>query len=239
MRVGIVIPIYNEEAIIEHSIRTILKYTLELPYKVTLIAVNDGSKDMTSEILELLQTQYTQSVFHAISYTPNRGYGGAQRAGIAYVVEQGFDYVIFMDSDLTNHPKYLAQFCAKMGEGWDYIKASRYVEGGVVDGVPLYKQLISRIGNIAGRILFDIAVRDVTNGFRAVRSSLFAKMRLEEDGFALILEELSEAKRLGARFCEIPYTLTSRSGDVGRSKFGYTLHTCRKYLKHAIRSRSK
>jgi len=86
-------------------------------------------------------------------------------------------------------------------------------------------------------LLYDLPIRDCTNGFRALRCDLLRRMRLTESGFAIILEELAEAKRLGARCCEIPYTLTSRSAEDGRSHLTYSWSTCRTYLRHALRAR--
>ncbi len=54
-----------------------------------------------------------------------------------------FDYVVFMDSDLTNDPVYLEAFAARMDEGFDVIKASRYVPGGGVRGVPVWRVGVS------------------------------------------------------------------------------------------------
>ncbi|MDO8598789.1 MAG: hypothetical protein Q7S02_01645, partial [bacterium] len=153
--------------------------------------------------------------------------------GTQFAIDGGFDYVLFMDSDLTNHPRYLKLFYEKMVEGWAYIKASRFLPARGVIGVSLPKRFISFIGNQVARVLYGLPIHDYTNGFRAVRTDLLQQMRLTERGFAVIMEELCEAKRLAATFCEIPYTLTSRGPEDGRSHLSYGFRTWRKYFTHA------
>lgn len=232
MRVCIVIPMHNEAAVAERCVRTVMSHVHALPAPTTLLVVDDGSRDATSDILRRMRNEMGDSL-HCITHSTNRGYGAALRTGMHYVVNDGYDYVIFMDSDLTNHPRYLTLFYGKMDEGWDYIKASRYIRDGAAVGVPRLHQFLSRWGNRVAHILYGIPIHDCTNGFRAVRVTLLQQMQLQESGFPIIMEELAAAKALGASFCEIPYTLTSRAADEGTSHLSYGPRTWRPYLKYA------
>jgi dolichol-phosphate mannosyltransferase len=235
MKLCIIIPMYNEEAIAEKSVGSILHYAEALPFAATLLVVNDGSRDGTKRILADLQDRYDPTRFVTISHASNQGYGAALRTGIRYAVTQQFDYAVFMDSDLTNHPRYLKDFCAKILEGWDYIKATRYSKGGSVEGVPRRHRILSLVGNTVARHLYGLPLTDLTNGFRAVRVSILKEMELRENHFAVIMEELAQARLLTKSFCEIPYILTSR--ESGRSRFSYSLRTCCRYLSYAVKSR--
>ncbi len=236
MRLCIVIPIYNEEAIVNDSIETILSYAKKLPPLVTIAAVNDGSKDATGNILKDFEDRYKEDAFRLISHPDNRGYGAAIRTGAKFAIDNNYDYLIFMDSDLTNHPKYLSKFYEKMNEGWDYIKATRYSKGGAVQGVPWRHRVISRAGNLIAKILYGLPLTDFTNGFRAVKVDLFKQMQLLESGFVIIMEELYQAEYLTKSFCEIPYTLTSRKKGQGIAHFSYGPEMWMKYLKYAFKS---
>ena len=55
------------------------------------------------------------------------------------------------------------------------------------------------------RRLFGIQLRDVTNGFRAVRTDLFLSWPLKERGFAIIMEELDSALQSGGHTCGVPH----------------------------------
>ncbi len=71
-------------------------------------------------------------------------------------------------------------------------------------GVPAYRVLISRAGNLIARILFRLPISDCTNGFRALRTRLFAQMRLTENKFPIIMEELYYCAFLTDNFTQIP-----------------------------------
>lgn len=237
IKVCIVVPMYNEELIARISAETIIQYTKALPPTATLLVVNDGSRDKTEDIVKSVAAQYQPNDLIVLSHAANQGYGAALKTGIRYAVDQKYDYVLFMDSDLTNHPKYLHVFYEKMIEGWDYIKASRYAKGGCVEGVPWRHRVISIMGNNIARHLYGLPLTDITNGFRAVKVDILKQMNLQENDFAIILEELFHAKYLTRSFCEIPCTLTSREDDQGTTHFSYSPKTCARYLKYAILSR--
>ncbi len=237
MNVSIVVPMYNEEAIAQESVATILRYTRMLPRVVTLVVVNDGSRDNTASIIQNATKGLDKQEFVLVTHPVNQGYGAAHRTGIRYAIEQGYDYILFMDSDLTNHPKYIKDFYAKMLEGWDYIKATRYAQGGKVAGVPWKHRLISVVGNTIARNLYWLPLTDITNGFRAVKVDILKRMDLKENDFAIIVEELCQAKRLTRSFTEIPCVLTSRKAGQGKTRFAYTPGTCLRYLRYALKSR--
>ena len=237
MKVCIVVPMYNETTIARESIETIVHYTRELPPVVTLVVVNDGSNDNTEAIIRNVTKGLDEKDFVLITHPVNQGYGAALRTGVQYAIEHCYDYVFFMDSDLTNHPKYLKDFYEKMQEGWDYIKATRYSKGGKVVGVSWKYRLISIVGNVIARNLYGLPLTDITNGFRAVKVDVLKRMELKENDFTIIMEELYHAKRLTRSFTEIPYVLTSRKEGQGKTRFLYTPKTCMRYLRYAIKSR--
>ena len=227
---------YNEEAIARVNTEIILSYTDKLPPVVTVLVVNDGSQDATGRILEELLEHYHSEELRLISHSNNRGYGAALQTGIKFATDNNYDYTIFMDSDLTNHPRYLERFYKKMEEGWDYIKATRYSKGGGVEGVPWSHRIMSLVGNYIAGFLYGLPLTDFTNGFRAVKTNVLKQINYTENGFVIIMEELYHAKLLTKSFCEIPYILTSRKGNQGQSHFSYGPRVCLQYLKYAIKS---
>jgi glycosyltransferase involved in cell wall biosynthesis len=201
---------------------------------VALLIVNDGSSDQTGAIVKRLLCELRS--LHVLEHDVNRGYGAALRTGIAFAVESKFDYCLFMDSDLTNDPADLARFVAEMEKGTDVIKASRFVRGGSMKGVPWQRGVVSRLGNWVGNILFCIGVRDCTNGFRAVKTSILAQMQLSERGFPIIVEELYQSVFLAKTFAEVPVMLTNRAQNLRLTSFTYDAATIRKYLGYALKA---
>ncbi len=236
MKVCIVIPMYNEEEIAKHSIETIISYTRKLPPIITILVVNDGSEDATENNVKQMINEQGNDDLKLVSHSVNQGYGAALITGIGFAVDNNYDYALFMDSDLTNHPKYLQGFYEKMVDGYDYIKATRYAKGSTIVGVPLRHRILSALGNLLAKTLYGLPLTDLTNGFRAVKVNVLKKMNLGEPGFSIIMEELYHAKYLAQSFCDISYVLTSRVDGQGRSKFSYGPRTYFRYLKYPVKS---
>ena len=232
MKVCILMPMYNEEAIAQESLETTHSYIKKLPPLVHLLLVNDGSSDGTERIvLEVINKLDTDNV-KIVSNKINLGYGGALKTGIQYTIDHNYDYVLFMDSDMTNHPKYLEDFYQKMLEGWDYIKATRYSKGGGVDGVPMKHYIISRSGNLFAKMISRLPLNDMTNGFRAVKVDILRQINLKENHFCIIFEEIMKARNITDKFCEIPYILGTRDKTARPTKFSYGPSTLWNYLKY-------
>jgi glycosyltransferase involved in cell wall biosynthesis len=225
---------YNEESGAEKCVRALCRALQDYPYRTVLVVINDGSVDATGEILRSLEPEFDKLT--VVTHRVNAGYGGAIRTGIRKATELGFDYALFMDSDLTNDPKYIEHFIEKMLAGYDVIKASRYISGGQAVGVPAYRVFISTIGNGVSRLLFGLPITDCTNGFLAMKVTILKQMPLTERGFAVIMEELYYAKFLAGTFCEIPYILTARPDVVRKSSFHYRPKVFYRYLKYAAKS---
>ena len=100
-----------------------------------------------------------------------------------------------MDSDLTNDPGDIPKFVAQMERDVDVIKASRFIEGGGMAGVPWQRAIFSRSGNWVARALFRVGLRDCTNGFRAVKVAILTRMDLREAGFPVIVEGVGKTRQ--------------------------------------------
>jgi dolichol-phosphate mannosyltransferase len=229
---AVVVPMFNEEAGARRCIDEITRALRDSPASPRLVVVNDGSSDRTGEILAAAENEI--EALTVVTHQRNLGYGQAIQTGGRTALELGYDFVIFMDSDLTNNPRFIHILAKKMGEDCDLVKASRYIEGGGVENVPPWRYWISRVGNAFARLLYGLPVHDCTNGFRAIRTELLAKMHIRERGFPAIMEELYWAKALRARVCEVPYILTSRAETLRPSSFEYRPRIFYSYLKYPL-----
>jgi dolichol-phosphate mannosyltransferase len=231
---AVVIPAHDEAAGIATCVVAVDAALDRLPNETALVVVDDGSRDGTGEILAGLRASHPR--LRVVTHPANRGYGAGLRSGTQAAVAEGLDYVLFMDSDLTNDPRYLAAFADRMADGIDVIKASRYVTGGGVAGVPAWREWVSVLGNAVARLGFRVPVRDCTNGFRAVRASLLTRIDLEENGFAVIMEELYRLRPLATSYAEVPIVLTARSADQGASSFSFGPRALWRYFKYPLYS---
>jgi dolichol-phosphate mannosyltransferase len=230
---AVVIPMFNEEAGAARCIAEVTAVLPSLGRRCRLIVVEDGSADRTLEVLEQARRS---AEFTLVRHDGNRGYATALRTGAAEAKRQGFDYVLFMDSDLTNPPKHIARFLPAMDRGADVIKGCRYCSGGRIEGVPWWRYLISWVGNLIVTPLFAVGLRDTTNGFRCVRTEIFLSLPYRERGFASIMEELYWAKRRGCTFAQVPTTLYNRSKGLRGTSFSYKPATFYRYLRYAFQA---
>lgn len=118
--VSIVLPIYNEEENLKelHSKLTESLNKLGLEYEI--IAVDDGSKDNSFNVLkELAQSD---PKLKAIRFRTNFGQTAAMSAGFNHA--KG-DVIITMDSDLQNDPVDIPRLLEKINEGYDVVSGWR------------------------------------------------------------------------------------------------------------------
>ncbi len=226
---AIVLPVYNEETIIERCIGNIQHFLEEKSLLTPIIAVNDGSRDNTAAVLTRLQARIPSLIVE--THQQNAGYGQACRTGFAAFIRINVDYALVMDADGTQDPIYIERFLAPMREGFDFIKATRYAKGGKTVGVTWQRKAPSYFGNKLAKYLLRLPINDYTNGFRAIKTSLLKHLYTQERGFSVLIEEVVCAKKLGAHFTEVPYTLSVREEKGSSSKFTYSWKVYRSYLK--------
>jgi len=226
----IILPMYNEMHVAEACIRSLYDYLSSVSSKTAIIAINDGSQDNTLNILTKLQNIHHNLIVE--SHKINSGYGAACRTGFMVAVQEEFDYALVMDADGTQNPRYITNFFEPMLASYDYIKATRYSKKGRVQGVAWKRRIISWFGNKLAKLIYRLPLSDYTNGFRMIKTSVLEKLNTRDIGFAVLLEEVNLAKKLGATFYEVPYTLTVRKGTGSQSKFVYSFGIYKHYLKH-------
>ncbi|MFH0749740.1 MAG: glycosyltransferase family 2 protein [Candidatus Gottesmanbacteria bacterium] len=229
--VAIIVPMHNEDNSAERCVQTIMNELPHISYPSKLFVIDDGSTDQTSPIIKKLQLMYSRK-FHVVQHKKNLGYGAAVKTGIRTATQQGFEYGIIMDSDLTNNPKFIHAFVRHIPDGYDLIKASRYIKDSKIIGIPYHRVIISKFGNFIASRLFHIGIQDCTNGFRMIRLSRCKNFPYHETGFASILEELYYLKKTHSTCIEIPTILTARTNSP--THFRYTMGTFWNYLKYAL-----
>ena len=232
---AVVVPVFNEEAGIRRACEAIVAVMEGYPGRAGVIAVNDASSDDSAVILSDLSEQF--EMLQVCTHETNRGYGGALRTGAARAGDDGFEYVAFIDSDLTNPPQDLLKIGELARQGHSYIKGSRFASGGDMYAVPFRRRVFSETGNLVGRWLFGVKIRDVTNGFRGVRTDLFLSWPLRERGFPVIVEELDWALRSGVEPVEFPTVLSVRGEGQRPSSFPYRPGIILAYLRYPLYAR--
>ncbi len=209
MKVTFLAPAYNEEAVIRGFVETVVRH---LPTGGELLIVDDGSTDATAEILEALDTV---SELRVVTQEANQGIGAAIKTGFS---EAHGEVIVTMDADLSHSMEIVSLMIAGC-ETADVVYASRYVPGGGMMGIPLWRKAISRIANLLLRLVFMSPVRDLTTGYRAYRTEAVRDLDLTSSGFEVQLEITIRLLAAGRTIREIPLKLTNR--QAGESKMRY------------------
>lgn len=104
----IVMPVYNERASVRKVIREWFEEVGNWTEKFVFLAINDGSKDGTMEILNRLREQLGPRL--EIHDRANRGHGQSCLEGYQIAIDRKIPYVFQIDSDGQCDPQYFFRF---------------------------------------------------------------------------------------------------------------------------------
>lgn len=119
-KLSLVVPMYNEEAVIPLFFAEIVRVLEQLPLEWEIICVNDGSRDRTLELL--MQWHQRESRIKVINLSRNFGKERALTAAIDYA---SGDAVIPIDVDLQDPPEIIPLMVQRWREGYDIVNAVR------------------------------------------------------------------------------------------------------------------
>lgn len=124
----IVIPCYNEEAVIRETARQVAK-KMQMLYEKDLISekskvlfVDDGSKDMTWPMIEALHAE--NGIYTGVKLSRNKGHQNALLAGLSVAVKHA-DMIVSMDADLQDDIDAVDGFVQKYYEGCEVVYGVR------------------------------------------------------------------------------------------------------------------
>ncbi|QHT63075.1 glycosyltransferase family 2 protein [Paenibacillus lycopersici] len=117
---SIIIPMYNEEAVIQETYRRLKKVMSAAGQPYELLFVNDGSKDRSAGIIA--EYGYWDETVKLIDFSRNFGHQIAITAGMDYA---SGDAVIIIDADLQDPPELILQMIDQWREGYEVVYATR------------------------------------------------------------------------------------------------------------------
>lgn len=117
---SIVVPVFNEEQIIEQLVKRMSDAAKSITDSYEIIFVNDGSRDNT--LSRLKQACYNQPKLHFISFSRNFGHQIAITAGMDYA---SGDAIVTIDGDLQDPPELIAEMYKQYQDGFKVVYAKR------------------------------------------------------------------------------------------------------------------
>lgn len=121
-RVSVVIPVYNEEAVLPALFARLYPALDALGTSYELIFVNDGSRDASPG---MLREQFARRPDVTRVILLNGNFGQHLAIMAAFEASRG-ERVVTLDADLQNPPEEIGKLLAKMDEGHDYVGAVRH-----------------------------------------------------------------------------------------------------------------
>jgi glycosyltransferase involved in cell wall biosynthesis len=224
---SIVLPAYNEEPNVAAAVQAVAEVAQTLGRDYEILVVNDGSRDNTGQIVRDLEPQI--SGLRLVEHYPNRGYGGALKAGFDAATK---DLIAFVPAD--------NQFV--FGEVDGLLEKLDTENADIVCGYrhdrqdPFIRRLNALGWNTAVRTLFGYLSRDIDCGFKLFRREVLDRVHIESDGAMIDTEFLAGAKARGLRIAEVPVThLPRTAGEPTGANLAVIVKAFRDLLRFRIR----
>lgn len=166
---------YNENIKIEAVIKRIYKADLAghggqlHGNHIEVVVVDDGSSD---DFPSSLQEEYG---FTLLTNDINKGIGYSIRRVIRHGMNNGSDILVIMAGNNKDNPAEIPRLVQPVLEGEaDFVQGSRYLPGGRYGAMPIYRRIATQyVHPMVTALVTGKRLRDTTNGFRAMRLSVF------------------------------------------------------------------
>jgi glycosyltransferase involved in cell wall biosynthesis len=180
---AIILPAYNVENEIEEMIR------VGLTYATTVIVVDDGSKDRTSDVLKKLEKIYGDKL-RCVYKSENSGKADAIRQGIRLIINEKIeaDCIVQIDADLAHKPEEIPQIIGKRNR-CDMIVANRYN----CRDLDEHRKSVVILAKEAIKVFSGYRLEDPMCGFRVYTRELAEKFAEREtgEGYGLETEQIA------------------------------------------------
>ncbi len=205
--ISVVIPVFNEEVTVGNVVTRTRKTLEKIGVSYEILVVDDGSVDKSANIAQELKA-------HVLRKT-HKGKGFALRSGFNRA--RG-ELVVTLDADGSHQPEEIPLVLQYLRENKaDFVIGSRFFDSEAnKTKIPKINRAGNKMFNDLIGYLTGVQISDSQSGFRAIRSSLIKRMRLNSHGYEVESEMLVKALRMGARVAETPISFVQRT--VGSSK---------------------
>ena len=201
----VVIPVYNEEADLEHSVRRLHRYLAgHFPYDAWITIADNASTDATWAIATRLAAELP---WVRALHLDLKGRGRALRT--AWMQSDAF-VVAYMDVDLSTDLNALLPLVAPLVSGHSQVSIGRRLGPGVRVVRGPQRELISRCYNLLLRLFLGAGFKDAQCGFKAMRADVARELlpAVEDQSWFFDTELLTLAERAGLRIYEVPVDWT-------------------------------
>lgn len=199
----VILPAYNEETVIQDVLREIR----DAGYR-NIIVVDDGSNDKTFE-----KAQSVEGVI-ALRHPINRGKGAATKTGVEAAKLLGAGIIVTMDSDGQHNPTDIAHLIEPIKKArCDVVLGTRLQNP---KGMPWYKILANKIGNLVTWYFYGLYVSDSQSGFRAYSRHASELIDTKTDRYEYDSEVIHEIYLYKLKYQEVPIEVRYTEYSMGK-----------------------
>lgn len=209
MKLSIIIPAFNEEENIA-TVITRIEQSLEIDHE--LVVVNDHSTDNTFALVERLVVSYPN--LKLVNNDKEKGFANAILCGLGHA---SGDVLLPVMADLCDDLRTVNNMYEMILQGYDVVCGSRYIEGGLRQGGPKFKAMLSRLGGYTVHLLIGIPTHDIANAFKMYRKEAVKGITISSKGFEVSMELALKAYFNGFKITEVPTQWKER--ERGKSSF--------------------
>ena len=199
---SIIIPAFNEEALIVNTLDGLKNYLSARAEPYEIIVVDDGSQDKTTMCIEEWKKIHGVDL-HLFVNEQNRGKGFSIRRG---VMESRGKFIIFIDADLPYELYAIDDFLKSLRNGYDLAIGSRVLPGSQVKGVPVIRYVSGQIFSWMVQAVLFSGLPDTQCGFKSFKTVAAKEIfrRLTIEGFGFDVEMLFVARKLKLAVQPVP-----------------------------------
>ncbi len=199
--ISLVLPMFNEGPVVDVTLKHAIQGLERQFADFEIVVADDASTDGCAEKVE--QWTRTDPRIRLVRLPHNQRFGGALCAGLRAASK---DFLVYTDFDLPirldSLPRLLEAFA-------DADVLTGYSDAGAK--YANWKSKVISLGyNSMVRALFGLQLRDINFGFKAVRRSVWDKLRLRSRSPFVDAELFVQAQHLGFRVKEIPVPFVQR-----------------------------
>lgn len=207
-RIGVFIVTFNAITTLNKVLRRI---TPDVWRNVEQVVVfDDASQDATFELAVGIQALANLPKLRVLRHQKNLGYGGNQKAGYRYFIEQGFDIVVLLHGDGQYAPELLSHMYAPLVAGEaDAVFGSRMMKdfgGPLKGGMPLYKYIGNRVLTAVENRALNLNLTEFHSGYRAYNLHALSQIKLDKltNDFHFDTEIIIKLHHQNFRILEVP-----------------------------------
>lgn len=213
IHLSVVIPAYNEELRLPHTLSQAIAYLKTQRYQSEIIVVDDGSTDGTAQVVRQQDTAPVSLELLNHPNGANHGKGASVKRGI--LAAKGA-FRLFMDADNSTSLSQVERFWPFFHLGLEIVIGSRALKDSVVElHQSKAKEIAGQFGNWLVRMLAVPGIYDTQAGFKMFTGEAAERIfkRLTIDKWGSDIELLVIARSLGYRIREVPLTWLNAKGS--------------------------